>query len=42
MRKMFSVQIHDFHMLLNDLKNEDINLSKAFVSGCLIEKLLES
>ena len=29
-------------MLLNDLKNEEINLPQAFVSGYLIKKLSES
>ena len=34
--KSISTQIHEFHMLLNDFKNEEID-SKAFVVGCLIE-----
>ena len=37
--KDVSVQIHDYDMLLNDLKNEEINLPEVFFSGCLIEKL---
>ena len=37
--KDISVQIHNCHMFLNDLKNEEINLSEAFVSSCLIQKL---
>ena len=40
--KDVSIQINDYHMLLNDLKNEEINLPEAFVYGYLIEKFLES
>ena len=40
--KSVSSQIHEFHVLLNDLKNEEIDLPEAFVVGCLIEKLPNS
>ena len=40
--KSVSSQIHEFHILLNDLKNEEIDLPEAFVVGCLIEKLPNS
>ena len=39
--KEVTSQIHGFHMLINDLKNENINLPESFVVGCLIEKLLD-
>ena len=34
--KSIFTQIHEFYMLLNDFKNEEID-SEAFVVGCLIE-----
>ena len=37
-----SSQIHDYHMLINDLITEDINLLKPFVVGYLIETHLDS
>ena len=40
--KEMKVQITEYQMLLEDLKNESINLPKKFVAGMLIEKLLES
>ena len=35
-------QIHNYHMLVNDLVTEDIKLPKPFVVGYLIETLLDS
>ena len=37
-----SSQIHDYHMLISDLGNEDIKLPKPFVAGYSIETLLKS
>ena len=37
-----SSQIHDYHMLINDLVIEDIKLLEPFVSGYLIETLPNS
>ena len=44
MRKKFFFfpQIHDYHMLLNNLRDDEINLLEAFVTGCLIAQLPES
>ncbi|XP_031268527.1 uncharacterized protein LOC116126971 [Pistacia vera] len=36
------MQVHDHHLLINDLKNEEIILPETFVGGCLIEKLPDS
>ncbi|XP_031255123.1 uncharacterized protein LOC116113113 [Pistacia vera] len=36
------MQVHDYHLLINDLKNEEIILPETFVAGCLIEKLSDS
>ena len=40
--KEMEVQITEYQMLLEDLKNEDINLPEKFAVGMLIEKLPES
>ena len=40
--KEVTSQIHGFHMLINDLKNENIILPESFVVGYLIEKLPDS
>ena len=40
--KDVSSQIHIFHVLIDDLKNENIILPDAFIAGSLIEKLPES
>ena len=37
-----SSQIHDYHLLINDLAIEDIKLPKPFVDGYLVENFLES
>ena len=37
-----SSQIHNYHMLVNDLVTEDIKLPEPFVVGYLIETLLDS
>ena len=37
-----SSQIHDYHMLINDLVTEDIKLPEPFVADYLIETLLDS
>ena len=37
-----SSQIHDYHMLINDLVTEDIKLPKPFVVGYLIGTLPNS
>ena len=37
-----SSQIHDYHLLINDLAIEDIKLLEPFVVGYLVETLLES
>ena len=37
-----SSQIHDYHLLINDLAIEDIKLPKPFVDGYLVETFLES
>ena len=37
-----SSQIHDYHLLINDLSNEDIRLPKLFMVRKLIETLLNS
>ena len=34
-----SSQIHDYHMLINDLVTEDTKLPKPFITGYLIETL---
>ena len=35
-------QIHEYHVLIDDLKNENITLLEAFITGALIEKLPDS
>ena len=40
--KEVASQIHGFHMLINDSKNENINLPEFFVVGYHIEKLPDS
>ncbi|XP_039119091.1 uncharacterized protein LOC120255315 [Dioscorea cayenensis subsp. rotundata] len=40
--KDVSSQIHDYHVLVNELKNEEIILPDAFIAGFLIESLPES
>ncbi|KAL5752428.1 hypothetical protein ACOSP7_022615 [Xanthoceras sorbifolium] len=40
--KEVSTQIHEFHMLINDLNTEEIVLPEPFVVGSLIEKLWNS
>ena len=40
--KEVTSQIHGFHMLISDLKNENIFLPESLMVGCLIEKLLDS
>ena len=40
--KDVSSQIHDYHLLINDLVIEDIKLPKPFVVGYLVETLPES
>ena len=40
--RVVSSQIHDYHLLINDLAIEDIKLPEPFVAGCLVETLLES
>ena len=37
-----SYQIHDYHLLINDLVIEDIQLPESFVAGYLVETLPES
>ena len=37
-----SSQIHDYHLLINDLAIKDIKLLKPFIAGYLVETLLES
>lgn len=37
-----SSQIHDYHLLINDLAIKDIKLLETFVAGYLVETLLES
>ena len=37
-----SYQIHDYHLLINDLAIEDIKLPEPFVVSYLVETLLES
>ena len=37
--KDISSQIHEYHVLVDDLKNENITLPEAFVAGAIIEKL---
>ena len=37
-----SSQIHDYHMLINDLATEDIKLPEPFLAGYLIETLSDS
>ena len=41
-KKDISSQIHEYHVLIDDLKNENITLPEAFVTGALIEKLPDS
>ena len=40
--KDVSSQIHDYHLLINDLAIEDIKLPEHFVAGYLVETLPES
>ena len=40
--KDVSSQIHECHMLVNDLVTEDIKLPEPFVTGYLIETLPDS
>ena len=40
--KDISSQIHEYHVLIDDLKNENITPPGAFVAGALIEKLPDS
>ncbi|XP_027124162.1 uncharacterized protein [Coffea arabica] len=40
--KEMKIQITEYQMLLEDLKNEDINLPEKFAAGMMIEKLPES
>ena len=40
--KYVSGHIHEYHILVNNIKKEEIFLLERFVTGCLIEKLLES
>ena len=40
--KDVSSQIHDYHLLINDLAIEDIKLPEPFVAGYLVETLLKS
>ncbi|KAK9187349.1 hypothetical protein WN944_018742 [Citrus x changshan-huyou] len=35
-------QIHDYHLLVNNLKSGGIELPERFLASCLIEKLSES
>ena len=37
-----SSQIHDYHMMINDLVTKDIKLPELFVAGYLIETLPDS
>lgn len=37
-----SLQIHEYHKLVNKLKNEDVDLPETLVCGSLIEKLPKS
>ena len=40
--KDVSSQIHDYHLLINDLAIEDIKLHESFMAGYLVETLPES
>ena len=40
--KDISSQIHEYHALIDDLKNKNITLPEAFVAGALIDKLPDS
>ena len=40
--KDVSSQIHDYHLLINDLAIEDIKLPEPFVADYLVETLPES
>ena len=40
--KDVSSQIHDYHLLINDLTIEDIKLPEPFVADYLVETLPES
>lgn len=40
--KSMSNQIHEYNILVNNLKKEEILLPEQFVTGYLIEKLLKS
>ena len=40
--KDISSQIHEYHDLIDDLKNENIILPEAFIARALIEKLPDS
>lgn len=37
--KSMSDQIHEYYILVNNLKNEEIFVHEQLVTGCLIEKL---
>ena len=37
-----SSQIHDYHLLINDLAIEDIKLLELFIVGYLVETLPQS
>ena len=40
--KDVSSQIHEYHLIINELRNEKITLPESFVAGALIEKLPDS
>ena len=40
--KYVSAQIHDYHILVNNFKKEEIFIPEQFIVGCLIKKLQES
>ena len=40
--KDVSSQIHDYHLLINDLAIEDIKLPEPFVAGYLVETFPKS
>ncbi|ESR49881.1 hypothetical protein CICLE_v10033329mg, partial [Citrus x clementina] len=40
--KSMLYQIHEYHILVNNFKKEEIFLPERFVTGCLIGKLPES
>lgn len=39
--KSISDQTHDYRLLINNLKREEVELLEHFVTSCLIEKLLK-